>query len=64
MDRKIIEAFEKAHHYILPESYINFLLICDNQPEKYCKGYRDIILYSLEELPEERKLYPKFRKKL
>ena len=57
MDRKEIEAFEKAHHYILPESYINFLLICDNQPEKYCKGYRDIILYSLEELPEERKLY-------
>lgn len=29
MDRKTIEAFEKAHHYILPESYINFLLICD-----------------------------------
>ena len=57
MDRKTIEAFEKAHHYILPESYINFLLICDNHPEKYCKGYRDIILYSLEELPEERKLY-------
>ena len=57
MDRKAIEAFEKAHHYILPESYINFLLICDNHPEKYCKGYRDIILYSLEELPEERKLY-------
>lgn len=47
MDRKTIEAFEKAHHYILPESYINFLLICDNQPEKYCKGYRDIILYSV-----------------
>lgn len=57
MDRKTIEAFEKAHHYILPESYINFLLICDNHPEKYCKGYRDIILYSLEELPAERKLY-------
>ena len=57
MDRETIEAFEKAHQYILPESYINFLLICDNHPEKYCKGYRDIILYSLEELPQERKLY-------
>lgn len=57
MDRKTIEDFEKAHHYILPESYINFLLICDNNPEKYCKGYRDIILYSLEELPQERELY-------
>ncbi len=37
MDRKTIEAFEKAHHYILPESYINFLLICDNQPENTVK---------------------------
>ena len=27
MDRETIEAFEKAHQYILPESYINFLLI-------------------------------------
>ena len=57
MERKIIEDFEKVHHYILPESYINFLLICNNTPEKYCIGYQDIILYSLEELPQERKLY-------
>lgn len=57
MDRQTIEAFEKEHHYILPESYINFLLICDNHPEKYCKGYGAIILYSLEELPEEREGY-------
>ena len=57
MDRKTIEDFEKTYNFILPESYIKFLLICDNHPEKYCKGYRDIILYSLEELPQERKLY-------
>ena len=57
MDKKTIEDFEREHHYTLPESYIDFLLICDNHPEKYCKGYRDIILYSLEELPQERELY-------
>lgn len=57
MDRSTIEDFEKAHGYTLPESYIEFLLICDNHPEKYCKGYRDIILCSLEELPRERELY-------
>ena len=57
MDRKTIEDFEKKHGYVLPESYIKFLFVCDNNPEKYCKGYRDIILYSLEELPQERELY-------
>ena len=44
MDRETIEAFEKAHQYILPESYINFFLIFDNHPEKYCKGYRYICI--------------------
>lgn len=57
MDRKTIEDFEKAHGYILPESYINFLLLCNNEPEKYCISYGDICLCSLEELPEERKTH-------
>ena len=30
MERKTIEDFEKSHGYILPESYINFLLLCNN----------------------------------
>ena len=45
MDRKTIEDFEKAHGYILPESYINFLLVCDNKPENYCMDYGDINLF-------------------
>ena len=58
MDRKTIEDFEKAHGYILPESYINFLLVCDNKPENYCMNpYGDINLFSLEELPEWREVY-------
>ena len=57
MDRKIIEDFERAHNYILPESYIEFLLICNNNPQMYCEGYKDIILCSLEELPQERELH-------
>ena len=57
MDRKIIEDFEKEHHYILPESYIKFLLTCDNTPQNYCKDYGDISLCSLEELPEMRELH-------
>lgn len=57
MDRKIIEDFEKEHHYTLPESYIEFLLICDNAPQEYCVDYGDISLCSLEELPEEREMY-------
>lgn len=57
MDRKTIETFEKEHRYLFPERYIRFLLLCDNHPETYCKGYPDIILYSLEELPRERASY-------
>lgn len=57
MNRKIIEDFEKEHHYTLPESYIEFLLVCDNRPEEYCKDYGDICLCSLEELPGEREMH-------
>lgn len=57
MDRKTIENFEREHHYILPESYIKFLLICDNNPQEYCKNYGDISLCSLEELPKEREMH-------
>lgn len=57
MDRKIIEDFEREHHYTLPENYIKFLLLCDNNPQKYCKDYGDISLYSLEELSDEREIY-------
>lgn len=57
MDRKIIEDFEREHHYTLPESYIKFLLICDNNPQEYCKDYGDISLCSLEELPDEREMH-------
>lgn len=57
MDRKIIEDFEREHHYKLPENYIKFLLLCDNNPQKYCKDYGDISLYSLEELSDEREIY-------
>ena len=53
MDRKTIEAFEQEYHYILPERYIDFLLLCDNRPEAWCES-RDIFLCSLEQLPEER----------
>ena len=57
MDRKIIEDFANEHHYILPESYIKFLLLCDNNPQDYCKDYGDISLFSLEELPEMREMH-------
>ena len=57
MDRKTIEDFEREHHYTLPESYINFLLISDNNPQEYCTSYGDICLCSLEELPEERQMH-------
>lgn len=57
MDRAAINAFEREHHYTLPESYIEFLLISDNNPQAYCKSYGDISLCSLEELPEERALH-------
>lgn len=57
MDRKTIEDFEREHHYMLPESYIKFLLSCNNNPQKYCRDYGDIRLYSLEELQEEREMY-------
>lgn len=33
MDRAAINAFEREHHYTLPESYIEFLLISDNNPQ-------------------------------
>ena len=57
MDRKTIEGFEREHHYTLPESYINFLLISDNNPQKCCTSYGDICLCSLEELPGERQMH-------
>ena len=57
MNRKIIEDFEQEHYYILTEIYIEFLLICDNNPQIYCESYDNIILCSLEELPQERELY-------
>lgn len=47
----------EKHHYKLPENYIKFLLLCDNNPQKYCKDYGDISLYSLEELSDEREIY-------
>ena len=56
MDRRTVEAFEKEHHYILPECYITFLLACDNRPETYCES-RDIFLCSLEQLPQERDMH-------
>lgn len=57
MDRKTIEDFEKEHYYTLQESYIKFLIACDNNPQSYCKDYEDISLYSMEELPEIRKMH-------
>lgn len=48
MDRQTISDFEKENGIILPERYIQFLLDCDNQPEKICKDYLRIGLYAFD----------------
>lgn len=44
--------YAKEHQMIIPQSYLDAMLSCENHPEKICRDYGDVNLFSFEELVE------------
>ncbi len=49
---KKIEEYETSKKAIIPLSYVNALIACDNQPEQICVDYGEVNLFSVEEFIE------------
>lgn len=54
MDLETIKKFEEDNNLILPKGYAEMILSSNNLPEKFCKDYGDVTIFSLEELLEAR----------
>lgn len=52
MERTVFLKYEKENDVILPERYIKSLIDCDDDPEKICKDYGDVTLFSFQEFVE------------
>lgn len=48
MERTVFLKYEKENDVILPERYIKSLIDCDDDPEKICKDYGDVTLFSFQ----------------
>ncbi len=49
MIQEKFKQYAESHNVIIPQSYIDAMVSCDNDSEKICKDYGDINLFSLEE---------------